>query len=481
MNDRRAGALALALPGLALAAGLAPRLATWWRRAYAHDDFMILTWAWLRSVGRRPGVDTTLSLYTPLAEVLAPVFRSFPDSFVPIEVARAFVLMAVLSILVSTYLIARRLGSSPPFALAAVNLASWQSDFVRRAGDVRNDPFAAAALLASIALLTGGAAPSVAGLVYGVSGLFSIKYALAFPFLVLGVLFARRQERPLAQVARFTAGAAIAPLLFVACRLAIDGAAFLAPWKLYLGTGRVRAGSNYFIRSLADSPITFALVALGLVGWLAAARRGEKPPATYGGLVLAFLVLFAITNPFFFPYNFVLLTPLLAPIVCGLESLARGRRLAWSAALLAAVVLPVLEGRSALVDGLSRTNERQRAVLSWLWSATTPQERVFDNNGMHLFRPGVYHWYTYAGELPAYLAGRSFSFEDELRKTPVTLAIQNDRLAWLNARDRAFFRSHFVPLAGDHCILVPADRAPARPLPAPGPCPVPGPLFYDFE
>lgn len=447
------------VPASALAASLVLRFWFWWSRTYCHDDFMILSWAWLRSRGATPCVDTALSLYTPLAEALAPFFRLFPDSFVPIDVALLVILLATSAVLWIAYRVGRRLGASVPAALTSVALASWEPDVVRRIADIRNDPFAVLAFLSSVSATVAGASGAWVGALLGISLLFSLKYALAGPLLALVLLYRDRSRVPLRSVARFGLSCALVVSLFALYRFAVDGKSALQPWKSHLATGGVRAGSAFFVRSLTEAPLTFGLILMGLAGWSLARWRGEADAASgfaYAFASLSFVLLYILVNPFFFAYNLLMVMTLLAPVASGLERLwPEALRRRWPGALLlaAAVSAAVWEGRPAVASVSTSTNERQRSVLRWLWEATDRNERVFDNNGMHLFRTGIYHWYTYAGELPDYLAGRSFSFEKELRTDPVKLVIESDRLHWLNARDSMFLASHFVPL--DSCILTP--------------------------
>jgi len=470
VTDARSRRLAiLGVPAVALAASLAVRFVWWWRREYCHDDFMILSWAWLRSQRERPSVERTLALYTPLTEFLAPLFRLFPDSFVPIDAGRGLVLAAGLALLLVSFGLARRLGASLPAALGGVSLASWQPDLQLRLADVRNDPFAALALLAGASLLAGGATPAAVGAAAGMAILFSVKYALACPFLAIA-LVARDRTRPIRALGMFGCGVLAVVGAFVLFRFAVDGKDCLLPWKLYLATGGMRAAGHPFLAALGRSPLTFVLVAAGAAGWCVDARRASNDArrgATYAIVTIAFLTAFVAINPFFFPYNNVLVVPLLVPVAAGLERLfPTDTRPRWLAALVALLTLvPVLEGIGASVEVANRSNERQRRVLRWLWTATSPEERAFDNSGMHLFRNGIPHWYTYAGQLPAYWAGRAFSFEAELRASPVHVVIWNDLLKAMTPKDQMFLQSRFVPAGpSESCILIPGARLDARVL-----------------
>ena len=105
---------------------------------------------------------------------------------------------------------------------------------------------------------------------------------------------------------------------------------------------------------------------------------------------------------------------------------------------------------------VGRTNSVQRRVVQWIWDATNPAERVFDWQGMHWGRRGVYHWWMFSGWLPAYKSRTLCSVADELKANQVTLVIDNYRLSWLHASDHHFFQSHYERL--DNCLFAPGSR-----------------------
>ena len=106
----------------------------------------------------------------------------------------------------------------------------------------------------------------------------------------------------------------------------------------------------------------------------------------------------------------------------------------------------------------SRSNVAQRKVVRWIWQATTPDEHVFDWQGMPFGRPGIVHWWNYGGLELKYLDGW-YSLESEIRSARVTLVIDNYRLHWMTPADTRFFNAHFVRFAP--CLYAPGAFLPA--------------------
>ena len=113
-------------PVTAIGAWLILEGRTWFTRPYTHDDFYFAYLAWLRSVKARPGVDVDARLYTPFVEFFSPFFRLWPESFLPLDIGRGFMLAVGLALLATIYVLARRLGAETPWALSAVAFAAWQ-------------------------------------------------------------------------------------------------------------------------------------------------------------------------------------------------------------------------------------------------------------------------------------------------------------------------------------------------------------------
>lgn len=441
-----AGAAALAVGSLVF------RAMSTFVRAYGNDDFFWAYTAWLRSTSLVPRRDYYVANFTPLSELAAPLFRAFPQSFAPFFIARIVMLLAGVALLALVYLLTRRLGGSPLWALVAVNVVTWQPQFVAHIVDIRADQIGAAFLLGAIVMIL-ERRPLVAGLLYGLAVATTYKLAVAAPFVLFGLLLATRRWRALLA---FAGAAAIAPLAYFASRVAIDGWAVVRAIAGEIA-GAVGSGvsdrASAFVTAARSAPIVVLLLGIALL--LAVRRKGEL--RVYMALTASFFATYIWLNPFIFPYNFVILVPLVAPVVVGLDGPNVGRHAVACALVIAAIVggLPM-----ALVS-VNVTKEPQEAVIRWMWATTTPSTAAFDWQGAHVGRPGVVHWWMYTGLLPKYRNGW-FSVAEELDRAQVRLVLLNYRIDWLSPRDAQFLHEHF--LAVDRCLLAPGWKVPADAL-----------------
>ena len=449
------------LPAIVIAASLLPRIALWFRRDYNHDDFAFGYGTW--NYGRG-GEGYGYGFVFLLTEIMKPLFRIFPESFLPLDIARVLVLLAYLANLALVHRICRLLGASKLWALCAVAVAAWQPDLVMRAEDVRTDPFGTTCILGGALLVLKSDARyrfERAGFLFGLAVILDYKYGVAAPFAAAAVVMIAwpRVWRPLL---RLVLGSLV-PLVPYLGRLV-----WLQTWKGFLfgleqtalsleigsqGKAGVRTRAVFH-----PSPVIFVLVGVGAVGFLAAflQKRTGVRPAVYTILVIAFFATFLRLNPFFFPYNFDLFTPLLTTLIPGIPLLAESLRWNPRAEALTAVFVclaAAAEGVPAFAKVLTRTNAAQKRVVEWIWKSTAPDEHVFDWQGIHLFRPGIFHWWLFTGLVPKYQTGDWYSIADELKRYRVTLVISTYRLAWLNAADKAYVDSHFVGI--DTCLLAP--------------------------
>src|SRR5687768_2150371 len=95
------------------------RLLVNWRRPYVQDDFFWAYTAWLRSGPGVPNRDYYLANFTPLAEIAAPLFRWFPESLIPMHIARGVFFVVGVALVYACYRLTRTLGASVGWALAA--------------------------------------------------------------------------------------------------------------------------------------------------------------------------------------------------------------------------------------------------------------------------------------------------------------------------------------------------------------------------
>lgn len=469
-GERETPAWASCFPVAALVAWAFLRIGTWFGRDYTHDDFYFAYLSWLRAIKARPGVDTDALVYTPLAEFFAPVFRAWPESFLPLDFGRAFILVIGLGLLWIVYVLSRRLGASVPWALGAVSFVAWQGDFLLRISDVRTDPIAALLLLTSLLLIlrADGSRFVAAGLCFASAVFFSVKVATAVPALTLALILISG-KRPVRALLHYAAGGITGTLFWQSFRALSDGwgpivTGFKALAASSTGLGTV-SSADFFQRAMQIAPVSSILLlvgALGTVGTPLLRWGGRQPLAApdarrlvYGSFALLFVAVFLRADPYLFSYNFVIIMPVVSPLVAGLPDLLPSHfsHNARVILLVLAVAVPVSEGAGPLSATLGRTNAAQRRVVKWIWDATDPAERVFDWQGMHWGRRGVTHWWMFSGWIPAYKGRTLYSVADELKASQVTLVIDNYRLGWLHRFDREFFQSHYERL--DYCLFAP--------------------------
>jgi hypothetical protein len=438
-----------------LIASIAFRCVIAFTKSYAQDDFFWSYVSWLRSTNLVPRRDYYLPNFTPLAELFAPLFRLFHQSFVPITIARGLNLLVTFALLWSCYRVARLLGASTLWALIATNLLAWEFQFIKRIGDVRSDQIGALCLmLAAIALLD----PAIrrhafwAGLASGAAVAITYKLLIGAAFLGLGALVVSRSRIRAAIV--FSAMTLVSPALYFSLRIWLDGAATVrAVWQDIfgaLGSG-VANRLPSFTSTIATAPLTVLSVVFGAVACLFMTAGDQTARRRwYAALAVGFIATYIFFNPFLFPYNFVIIDPVLIPLVVGLPTLL-GRRLTVGASFL--LPLAALTGATfAFSDVMAHTKTSQERVVRWVWSTTGPNDAVFDWQGCVPWRPSIFHWWMYSGLVRHYASGW-FSAEAEIRKAEVKIVLPNYRMQALTPSDRHFLDTHFVAI--DACIEVP--------------------------
>src|SRR5258708_39619053 len=100
------------------------------------------------------------------------------------DIARFLVLLANLANVALVYRIARRLGGSKIWGLAACTVAVWQPDLIMRAEDIRTDPFGTTCILGGALLLLRSekaAKPEWAGFLCGLAVGFVYRYGVTAP------------------------------------------------------------------------------------------------------------------------------------------------------------------------------------------------------------------------------------------------------------------------------------------------------------
>jgi hypothetical protein len=468
--DERAPRWLLSIPALALGARVAIHLATWFSRDFNRDDFYLAYVTWLRAIGARPGVDFYVFNYNPLEEFFWPLFRAYPQSLVPLEVGKAIVLVVAALLLYTAFRLTRVVGASAVWGLAAINLIAWQKDFGLRISDIRSDTFGMVFVLLSLLVLLRRDEPPwfLAGVLFAIGVWFNIKLGLAAPAMAIAIV-AISLSRAWRGLLLFAGGGVCGYAAFQALRAVTDGWAVIVLGLRSLLTGGAIGSApveeHFFVRAIGGSPGTSALVIAGALAFLmvplATWRRGASLEGVQKrGMILVawsvvFVAVFLKLYPFVFSYNLVILMCILGPLAAGISLLVPPRLATRSQAALLLLVslIPVAEGFRTAESTFGQTSENQRRVVQWIWNATEPTEHVFDWQGMHWGRPGIFHWWNMSGSLASYQAMKEYDLADELRAAPVTLIINNYRLRWFHARDREFFATHYVRL--DHCLFAP--------------------------
>jgi hypothetical protein len=467
----RASRWFILIPAAALAARVAIHLATWFSRDFSRDDFYLAYVSWLRAVGAKPGVDFHVFLYSPLEEFLWPLFRLFPESFVPLEIAKGVVFIVGGVLLYTVFRIARVAGASAPWSLAAVSLVAWQKDFGLRISDVRSDSLAILfVLLSLLVLLQSGSRRRwfLAGILLGIGVWFNIKLALAVPAMAVAIVFVGAGEWWRAELV-FAGGSLCGYTAFQALRAIGDGwtPILVGLRALFTGgdIGRTSLEEHFLWRAAQGSPGTAILLVAGSLSFLtvallawARARRLEETQRNrlvYALWAVLFVGVFLRLYPFVFSYNFVVLMAVLGVLAVGIRFPLPPRLTPATeiGLLLLVSLIPAEEGFRTAEATFGQTNRGQKRVLEWIWKATDPSERVFDWQGMHWGRRGVYDWWIFTGWKPEYQSMKLYDISTELEAARVTLIIDNYRIRWLHPRDRAFFFAHYARL--DHCLFAP--------------------------
>jgi len=443
----------------ALGISVVIRLLVTWRRPLGHDDFFWAYTSWLRSGDGIPNVDYYLPNFTPL-EIAAPLFRAFPESLVPIHMARGIFFVVGVGLVLACYYLARTLGASVGWALAAANVFSWHHYIVQHLADIRADQLMSICFIMTLTIILSGRRAGAAGFAFGAAIALSYKIGVAGPWLLVAVV-AMAKRNWLSVTIRFVAASTILPTLYFGTRIFLDGwPTFLAVWRDIFGAMGTGTSPRFavFANSFWAGGLSWLFIFMGAIG-LARPVAGD-PQLTrrrhlFILLVLAFTATYVSLNPFIFPYNFVILMPLYAVSVVGVpQALRTTDRLSRLARPLIVIVplTAALSGTPATLLSIRTTNEVQESVLQWLWHATEKQDAVFDWQGIHVGRPGVFHWWHYSGLQPKYLGGW-YSVEKEIRQSQVKTVLVNYRLAWLSPADRKFIQTSFVAI--DTCMLAP--------------------------
>lgn len=452
----RGRAAELAVPAAAVAIAATVMAAFWFRRAFQHDDFFFAYLSWMRTTGAAPVRDYAVPSFAPFAEIFTPLFARLPESLVPLDVARGIILITTLLLLYVVFALTRALSGSTTWSLTAVALTAWEPNFAARVADIRSDPLSCLALLTAALLLLRGRrdrAFALAGVLTGAAATLSFKFLVFLPFVVIGGVIAARRERVARRIALLILGMLAAPILYAVFRIAQDGMAtvLLLARDLAATAGQQTVPRTVvLIHTLKAAPLLWLAAALGACGTF---YKRDGVASSYAVLVILSVAAYIAANPFLYPYNFVVLAPLVAPLVPGIEAWLPNRAAvrATTAGLLCAAA--VVQGAPAMAASVRETNFEQRRLIEWVWTATAKNERIFDWQGMHFGRQGIHHWWIFSALIPRYRSGTWYSLADEWQRAEVTLMIDNYRFGAITPSDREWLEAHYVFIAP--CVLAP--------------------------
>lgn len=446
-------------------------------RYLINDDYQTLYTAWLQSEGKRPGKDFFVASYYVLIDLVSPLFRLAPNTWLPLVVSR-LALVGVL-LLASFFLcrIGTRLFDADTGWLSPV-MALGTAAMLHRGLDLRPDLLTTVLWLAIIdrLLLHERRARDdiFVGALFGAVIVSRFKGVIIGPLIVVIYLYHPRV---------WTGPGVARRLAAWGFRLGIGTVAILAPYLLWIARNGGAATFVEVQRTLVGGMGEFAHLTEALTQttlfesvktdglyWVAAAiglllrllhrRRHEARETRIVVGVLALAVASVALNPAYYAYNLVTLQTLLAPFAAhsiavalrGLFELGRAQVMSVVGTL--SVVCLGLMHPELIVDlATTNSNAHQRALSEFLLRFTPPDAPVFALEGVGLFRPSVYHW-----RLSWILTGRyrrgEMSFARELAETPPELIVQSYRVpAWLTPADRAYIGVHYVPIAP--LLLVP--------------------------
>ncbi len=436
-------------------------------RYIGNDDYETLYLAWLKAIGRLPGVELQTAYYLQ-PNLLVPVMHWFPGTLVPLYVGRlATVCVLALVCLMGARLAATTMRGSTATLAPIITLLS--GGILYRGLDLRPDPLSALLWMTTLVVVLGSPYPAPrrtyvkVGVLVGLCLVNREKATMvagvAFPLLFVlewrfGTLAEARR--------RFSdgclwalAGAASAFAAYVALL------AFTDDLPTYLQTtraqyanlpsyGSIRGQTVRTLRAaVAEDPGFWLLAAVGLVVRSVRVSRHTFVENAGAGAILGLAMLSVAVNPAYEVYNLTMLQPLLAVFCAYPLALAVDRIQArpWlQAAVWTTVVLVMLLARKRpLAEALADTMSHQRSLHQFLMQHLGPHESVLAWEGVGLYRPSVAHWrLPFVTAWRHYMFTREFSYATEAAKARPSLVVTGYRTRWLNQGDREYLRRRYV-------------------------------------
>lgn len=465
---------------------LATQLATSLRRYFVNDDYQVLYTAWLQSRGMLPGRDFFVASFSPLIDLLEPLFSWFPESFVPAYAGRFLILACLASCAWLVSRIAGELFGCNARIIAPIIFLS-SAPVVHRGIDIRPDIISTLLTLLAVLLLVKyprpvGRAAFLLGALVGIAVVNRFKAIVIVPGLASALLWTYwRHSAPVREK--------LLALTRMGALAAVGAALPILAYAVYLfhrGTLDVFVSANVLLFSDGESisSVTGGLRTKTMLTWLSADRAlagtlilsivcavtERRNADRWGPPVLALVVSSAIlvlANSAFYAYNLVSLSAMLAPIASWPWARlldAAGRALSRRAAAIAGIgviaFFPLLQLNHILLYATTDSSAHQKALTQFLITNTPPDARVFAMEGVGLFRPSNFHWRMPEILRLPYESGR-WSLSAEWIKHPPEIVVTSYRVPWwLTPDDRRFLRQHYVQLAPQ--IFVPGFHVDAR-------------------
>lgn len=453
------------------------------QRFFTIDEFQWGHATWLITQGQVPYRDFYehhLPLGYLLHSLLLPAEGGFEERALLLrEIAFAY-LFATSALLAAASWVASRSGYE---SLLSATIPLGFGFGLMSAIDYRGDNWAAFSLIASLALLEINQRQrrrwisALAGLLFACAigmtqkilllGGLSLVVMLVLSLAPLSGAWSRRlraQLLPHPGAFCLAFGCAVVVALAVGAAYGVLGRVFeitvvqaLAHEQIYPGFGVSEYTQPFWRETWSSTLPILVFAAVYLV------RSGDR----FWALPLGLAGLGALTIKAPFPYNFVLLSQLVA--ICAVRGYCAavrgldGRHGRFGALVPALYLLPLalLPGQLGFVAGRS-SNEYQLQVLRLIEQHTGPDEVVIDSAGGALFRPHRgYYWYQGRAHIEMFDDYFTNDFVSDLRDTEALLWIQSLRFRQLPPEAKQYLRRHYTRLHGELNVLGFAIRSTA--------------------